>query len=85
MYVLWLKATKQSRTIFSDSHEEIEFLADGEDHSYEEQLKVINRFHFEEMLTEVGLTITKIFGNYDLSDFDSSKSPRLILIAKKNA
>jgi SAM-dependent methyltransferase len=61
----------------------IDFLAEGENHSYEEQLKVINRLKFEEMLLSAGFTLRETFGNYDLAPFHSSSSPRLILIADK--
>ncbi len=63
----------------------IEFLAKGEDHSYEEQLKVINRKRFEEMLTATGFQLREVLGDYDLSPFQASTSPRLILIADKYA
>lgn len=61
----------------------IEFLADGVNHHYEETLKVINRFKFEEMLKQAGFEIKKVFGDYDLSEFVAASSPRLILIAEK--
>jgi cyclopropane fatty-acyl-phospholipid synthase-like methyltransferase len=61
----------------------IEFLAAGEDHSFEEQLKVINLFKFEKMLSEAGLKIQKSYGDYELNDFVSSSSPRLIMVAQK--
>lgn len=63
----------------------IEFLAEGENHIYEEQLKVINGRRFEEMFSAVGFKIRETFGDYDLSEFQSSSSPRLILIADKDA
>lgn len=61
----------------------IDFLADGVNHSYEEKLKVLNRFKFEEMLKLAGFEIKKVFGDYDLSEFVAASSPRLILIAAK--
>lgn len=63
----------------------IDFLAEGENHNYEEQLKVINRMRFEEMLSNAGFTVREVFGDYDLSAFNPSASPRLILIADKHA
>ena len=63
----------------------IEFLVQGEDYSYEEQLKVINRLKFEEMLSATGFTLRETFGDYDLSPFKPAASPRLILIADKHA
>lgn len=61
----------------------IEFLANGEDHTYEEQLEVINLLHFTEMLKDAGFELTQTFGDYDLSPYTPGTSMRLILVAKK--
>lgn len=61
----------------------IEFLAQGTDYSFEEQLKVINLFRFEKMLQQAGFTLINVFGDYDLNTFDAATSPRLILVAQK--
>ncbi|MES2622573.1 MAG: class I SAM-dependent methyltransferase, partial [Bacteroidota bacterium] len=59
----------------------IGFLAEGEDHTFEEQLKVINLFKFENMLKEGRFELKKEYGDYELNDFIPSVSPRLILVA----
>lgn len=61
----------------------IQFLVNGTDYSFEEQLKVINRFRFEKMLHSAGFSLTHIFGDYELNAFDQATSPRLILVAQK--
>lgn len=61
----------------------IEFLAAGENYSFEEQLKVINRYQFMKMLEHAGFSITHTFGDYELQPFVAASSPRLILVAKK--
>ncbi|MBP6732459.1 MAG: methyltransferase domain-containing protein [Chitinophagales bacterium] len=61
----------------------IEFLAQGEDYSFEEQLKVINQFRFNQMLSSAGFTIQHTFGDYALNKFEPSSSPRLIMVAQK--
>lgn len=61
----------------------IQFLVNGTDYSFEEQLKVINRFRFEKMLQLAGFALTHTFGDYELNAFDSATSPRLILVAQK--
>jgi SAM-dependent methyltransferase len=61
----------------------IEFLAEGENHTYEEQLKVINLFRFEKMFQEAGFELKKTFGDYELNEFISTSSPRLIMVAQK--
>ena len=62
----------------------IEFLVDGADHSYTEELKIINLYRFKQMLTEAGLELKSTFGDYDLNPFDASSSMRLILVAEKS-
>lgn len=62
----------------------IEFIAHGQNHSYEEQLKVINKAAFENMFTSNELTIEHTYGDYALQPFNAATSPRLILIGKKN-
>ena len=61
----------------------IEFLAEGENYTFEEQLKVINQYKFEQMLTSAGFEIKNVFGDYDLNPFNASLSPRLIFVAVK--
>jgi SAM-dependent methyltransferase len=61
----------------------IEFLAGIENQSFEEQLKIINLFRFEQMMKEAGLQLKKTFGDYELNEFISASSPRLIMVAQK--
>lgn len=61
----------------------IEFLAEGADHRFEECLKIINLRQFETMLEGSGFVLQQIFGDYELNEFNSSSSPRLIMIAEK--
>ena len=61
----------------------IEFLADGENYTFEEQLKVINQFKFTKMLEDCGFEIQHFFGDYELNEFNPASSMRLIFVAKK--
>ena len=61
----------------------IEFLADGENYAFEEQLKVINQYKFTLMLEQSGFEIQYVFGDYQLNKFDAANSPRLIFVAVK--
>ena len=61
----------------------IEFLVNGEDQTYTEELKIINLHRFRKMLHDAGLTLKETLGDYDLNTFDAGKSMRLILIAEK--
>lgn len=61
----------------------IDFLANGEDYHFEERVKLVNLFRFKDMLQQSGLQMVTIYGDYDLNDFVSSTSPRLIIVAQK--
>jgi len=61
----------------------IEFLVDGVDNSYTEELKIINLYKFEKMLKDAGFILKETLGDYDLNKFDPGSSMRLILIAQK--
>jgi 2-polyprenyl-3-methyl-5-hydroxy-6-metoxy-1,4-benzoquinol methylase len=61
----------------------IEFLDKGTHYSYKEQLKMINLFTFKKMMSEAGLEMQQIFGDYNLNQFDASSSERLIMVAKR--
>lgn len=50
---------------------------------YTEKVAKFSLGDFTEMFAYQGLQIQEIFGNYDFSNYDVSKSPRMIMIAKK--
>jgi SAM-dependent methyltransferase len=60
----------------------ISFFADDENHSYTERVKYLEAKKMKAYFEKVGFTITNIFGNYNLSNFDAQTSKRLILVAK---
>jgi SAM-dependent methyltransferase len=60
----------------------ISFFADGENHSYTEQVKYLDLDKMTNFFEEVGFTITNVFGNYDLNTYEAKTSDRLIIIAK---
>lgn len=62
----------------------IDFLIAGENHHYQEYLKVIPLNRFEKMFAEAGFTLLQSFGDYDLNEFKPADSPRLILVARKS-
>lgn len=62
---------------------EIEFLADGQNQHYEEQLKMIKPEQFKKLFDAAGLHIEHIFGNYELVPFIHTESPRQVIIARK--
>jgi len=59
----------------------ISFTDNEVSHFYTEQVKYIDLEKFREYFAAAGLTINHVFGNYQLSEFDSATSDRLILVA----
>ncbi len=64
---------------------QINFLHDGIEHEYVEQLKVIKFEQFQKRFQALGFIVEETFGNYDLSPFDFGSSPRQIWVLKKTA
>jgi len=59
-------------------------ITDGiEKQQFQEKVKMITLADYSEFITNSGLKIIDIFGNYHLEDFDITTSDRLILICKK--
>ena len=59
-------------------------ITDGkEEQQFQEKVKAITLADFSEFITNAGLKIIDIFGNYKLDNFDEEISDRLILICKK--
>ena len=61
----------------------IDFLANGVNQSFTEELKIINLYRFKQMLTEAGLELKATYGDYELNEFNPGSSMRLILVAEK--
>ena len=60
----------------------ISFFADEKKHSYTEKVKFLNLEKMELFFKKVGFTITNVFGDYHLNDYNTTTSDRLILVAK---
>ncbi|QTE23077.1 class I SAM-dependent DNA methyltransferase [Polaribacter cellanae] len=60
----------------------ISFFADGKNHSYIERVKFLDLEKMTSYFEKVGFTIKNVFGDYNLNNFDSKTSNRLILVAK---
>jgi len=59
-------------------------ISDGEEHQqFQEKVKAITLEDYSELISNAGLKIINIFGNYTLDNFDEKISDRLILICKK--
>ncbi len=60
----------------------ISFTAEGKPHQYTERVKFLTLKKLQSYFDKVGLQITHIFGNYELAEFNSQLSDRLIIVAK---
>ncbi|MGY3054797.1 SAM-dependent methyltransferase [Pedobacter sp. UYEF25] len=61
----------------------INFEAEGKKYHFEERVQAFTFNDFKRMLLAAGMYIEKTFGDYNLNDFDETKSERLILICRK--
>jgi 2-polyprenyl-3-methyl-5-hydroxy-6-metoxy-1,4-benzoquinol methylase len=53
------------------------------EHHFQEKVKALTLTNFSDLITNAGLKIIDIFGNYKLEKFNAQTSSRLILICKK--
>ena len=63
---------------------EISFKHNKTKYNFKERVMLLDLKDFENYFNKNNLKIIGIYGNYKLSSFDINKSPRLILISKKN-
>lgn len=61
----------------------IQFAVNGENKVFSEKVALLSKNDLDKLLIENNFEITNYFGDYNLSNFDSSKSSRLIIIARK--
>jgi SAM-dependent methyltransferase len=62
---------------------EIAFSHEGKEHKYTEQVEALELKDFESYFEQAGLKLVNLFGDYNLSEFDESRSERLIMICEK--
>jgi len=62
---------------------DIRITDEKKEQQFQEKVKAITLADYSEFITNAGLKIIDIFGNYKLDDFDEEISDRLILICKK--
>jgi SAM-dependent methyltransferase len=60
----------------------ISFFADDKQHKFIERVKYLDLDKMKSYFKKAGFTITNVFGDYHLNEFNSKISDRLILIAK---
>ncbi|MDG1850272.1 MAG: class I SAM-dependent methyltransferase [Flavobacteriales bacterium] len=54
----------------------------SETHHFQERVAAFDRKTLEKMVSKVNLKIVDVFGDYDLNQFDTDKSDRLILVMR---
>jgi len=64
---------------------EISFFYENMKFDFVEYVNALNLIDFKKYFDQTHLTIIKIFGDYDLNEFDPIKSPRLIIFFKKKS
>lgn len=61
----------------------VEFAAEGRQFHFQERVRLFTCADFESMLAAAGMVLRNTYGSYDLNDFDTHNSRRLIIIAQK--
>jgi len=57
----------------------ITFKAEGKQHQHQEKVRAFTHEELTRLFQQAGLSVKEIFGDYQLNNFDSHHSPRLIL------
>ena len=65
-------------------YKEISFFDNKNEYNFTEKVMLLDTKDFENYFLKNNLKTINIYGDYKLSDFDIDKSPRLIIISKKN-
>lgn len=61
----------------------IHFTDKGKEYNFEERVKAIRRNEFLDYFRKADLKLLKIFGDYDLNEYDPEKSERMIFVTQK--
>lgn len=64
-------------------YKKVEFTVDGRLLWFRERVRLFTSDDFRGLFAQAGLEMVKIYGDYNLGDFDPARSRRLILIAQK--
>lgn len=62
----------------------ISFENEGNKHQYEERVKLLFLEDFKHFFEKAGLTLIKVYGDYDLNPYQDLVSDRMIMVCKKN-
>lgn len=62
----------------------VEFSTEGRQYHFHERVRLFALADFKSLFSEAGLSLRRIYGDYDLSEYDEQNSRRLILIAQKS-
>jgi 2-polyprenyl-3-methyl-5-hydroxy-6-metoxy-1,4-benzoquinol methylase len=62
----------------------ISFESKGQMHQFEERVKLLFLEDFRHFFEKAGLTLTEVYGDYDLNPYQDLVSDRMIMVCKKN-
>lgn len=62
---------------------QIKFTVNNEEKLFKEKVELLSKNNLEQLLLDANFSISNYFGDYNLSNFEIDKSPRLIIIARK--
>jgi SAM-dependent methyltransferase len=60
------------------------FENEGQKHQYEERVKLLFLEDFKHFFEKAGLTLTAVYGDYDLNMYQDLESDRMIMVCKKD-
>lgn len=64
-------------------YKHIQFMHNKREHLFTERIMLINQHQFETYFTSVGLKLQNVYGDYNLTPYETAASPRMILVIKK--
>ncbi len=64
-------------------YKNITFEIEGNNYTFQERVDALKYQKFVDYFSKVGLEITAVFGDYQLTAFDNQRSKRLIILSKK--
>jgi len=74
-----------SRQVSEDGFilKDIQFTTDGDSFKFQEKVKAIRQVEFRQYFENAGLKVIKMFGDYNLTDYNRERSVRMIFILEK--
>lgn len=74
-----IKRSYQDGFIFKN----IQFSDEGQDFNFTERVRALTLDNFQHLFHAAGLELVDLYGDYNLSEYQEKRSPRLIMVLKK--